>query len=206
MPLTPEQIKELKKQLSQQIQHLPEEQRKQAQEQIDSMSHAALEAMIKQQQAHQTSGSEKGVFRMIIDGEIKAKKVNENKDAIAVLDIRPVSKGHVIVIPKKAVVSAKALPNQAFTLAKTIANKIVSKLKASSTEIQTETKFGEIIINVIPIYEQSLNISSPRYEAKEEEIEDVSKKLRVIEKPKIEKVKTEKKKETEVLKLKRRVP
>ena len=50
MPLKSEEIKELKKQLSEQIKHLPHEQKLEAQKQIDSMSPEALETMLLQQQ------------------------------------------------------------------------------------------------------------------------------------------------------------
>ena len=40
-------------------------------------------------------------FCKIITGEYPSKKVYENKQLIAVLDIRPATKGHVLVIPKE---------------------------------------------------------------------------------------------------------
>ncbi len=49
MPLTQEQIKELKFQLSQQIQNLPEDKKLAAQQQIESLSPEALEYMLKEQ-------------------------------------------------------------------------------------------------------------------------------------------------------------
>src|SRR3989344_8766979 len=103
--LTPEQVAELKSQLAEQIKHLPEAQRAQAQVQIDQMSPEALELMLNQQMSSQSTKAKasKSVFRMIIDGELPSKKINENKNAIAVLEIKPVSKGHVIIIPKKSV-------------------------------------------------------------------------------------------------------
>jgi histidine triad (HIT) family protein len=41
------------------------------------------------------------IFCKIISGEIPSAKVYEDGDFIAILDINPVSKGHVLVIPKK---------------------------------------------------------------------------------------------------------
>ena len=43
MPLTKEQIKALKDQLSQQIEHLPEDKRKEAQKQINEMADETIE-------------------------------------------------------------------------------------------------------------------------------------------------------------------
>ena len=203
MALTPEQVEELKKQLSEQIQHLPEDQKKAAQQQIDEMSPQALETMLHQQQA-QDPAQGQAIFRSIISEEMPSKKIDENKQAIAVLDVKPISQGHSIVIPKNPVTDAKQLPTSAFTLAKKVARRISSKLKAQGTEIQTEFKFGEIIINIIPIYDKSLSINSPRSDASQEDLEELHKKLKAVKRPKVVKIK--KLKQSKIIKLKRRVP
>lgn len=41
------------------------------------------------------------VFSQIVNGEIPAYKVAESNDYLAFLDINPLTKGHVLVIPKK---------------------------------------------------------------------------------------------------------
>src|SRR3546814_1476123 len=41
------------------------------------------------------------IFSKIIDGEIPAFKVAESNDYLAFLDINPLAKGHVLVIPKQ---------------------------------------------------------------------------------------------------------
>jgi len=148
MALSPEQVKELKKQLSEQIQNIPQDQKAQAQQQIDTMSPEALESMVKQQQGQQPAQPQKGIFRMIVDGDIPAKKIEENDDTIAVISKRAISKGHILIIPKKPAENDKSIPKTAFTLANKIAKKIESKLKAKSTEIQTESAFGEAVINI----------------------------------------------------------
>ena len=201
MALTKEQIKQLKEQLFQQIKHLPEDQKAEAQKQIDEMSSEALEAMLKQQQAQ---AQQQPIFRSIISGEIPSKKIDENKYAIAALDVKPISKGHVIIIPKQAVTNAKELPTQVFTLAKKIAKKLTSKLKSQGSEIQTEFKFGEIIVNVIPIYDKPLSLNSPRQESPEEELSELEKKLKAVKKLKVIRIKKSTKSKT--IKLKRKVP
>lgn len=213
MALTPEEVEELKDQLRQQVAHLPEQQKQAALSQIANLSPQALEAMIAQQQQSgagkgQGGQSQKGVFRAIVDGEIKSFIIAENKDSIAVLDIKPISKGHTIIIPKKPIVEAKSLPNSSLSLAKRIAKKISKKLKSKSAEIQTEYKFGEMIVNIIPVYDKSLNILSPRSDASKEELEKLYDQLKIVKKqrkPKI-KINKEEKKEGQVLKLQRRIP
>lgn len=201
MTLTPEQIKDLKSQLSNQIKHLPQEQREAAQKQIESMSDEAIESMLEHQKSKAPS---KEIYRAIVSGEITSKKIDENKSAIAVLEIKPISKGHTIIIPKTSVGDSKKIPTQAFTLAKKVSKKIVSKLKATGTEIQSQFLFGEIILNVIPIYEESLNLTSPRYEAKPEELEEVFSKLKTTPRKKV--VRQTKKTSSKIIKLKRRIP
>src|SRR3989344_6423270 len=127
MPLTPEQVDQLKTQLREQIKHLPEAQKKEAESQIDQLTDEALEEMLQQQKS-----SQKPIYRAIIEGEIPSKKIDENKEAIAVLDIKPISKGHTIIIPKKEIKNSKDLPTQAFALAKKLAKKIEKKLKSKS--------------------------------------------------------------------------
>jgi len=43
------------------------------------------------------------IFSKIIDGEIPAFKVAESNDYLAFLDINPLAKGHVLVIPKQEI-------------------------------------------------------------------------------------------------------
>jgi len=201
MALSEEQIKELKKQLSKQIEHLPEEQKKTAQTQIDNMSDDAIEEMLSQQK--QTASQP--VFRSIVSGEIPSKKIDENKDAIAVLDIKPISKGHIVIIPKNKVEEIKKLPKSISTLSKKISKKIVSKLKAKSTEIQPQEVFGEVILNIIPIYDTPLTINSPRQEVKEEELQELY--ILLKEEKKLPVIKMDKKpKKGKPIKLERRIP
>jgi hypothetical protein len=203
MVLTPEQVTELKEQLSEQIKHLPPEQRELAQKQINEMSAEALELMLKQQQPKK---SQKGIFRMLIDSDIPTKKVDENKEVIAIVSKAAISRGHVLIIPKKPVLDAKQIPNSAFSLAKKIAKKVSSKLKPKSVEIQTEFAFGETIINVLPIYDTPVNINSPKYEASEKELGEVYNLLKVSKKTQIIKIKKKSTAQESLIKLKRRIP
>jgi histidine triad (HIT) family protein len=179
MSLTDEQIVELKSQLKQQVQHLPADKKAAAEEQIESLSPEALEDMLNEQKSRATNPSEnKSIFRRIVDGDIPSVKVAENSVSAAYMNINPVSKGHIIILPKKAVDDAKKLPTGAFTLAKKLASKAESKLKANSTEIQTENKFDEAYVNIIPVYDKPVNINSPRSIAKIEELEEIAKLIR----------------------------
>ncbi len=195
--LSAEEIQELKDQLSEQIQHLPPDKKAAAQAQIDNMSSQALETMLNQQ----SSKKPQEILRSIVNGEIPSKKINENKDAIAVLEIKPLSKAHVLIIPKKKVTGE--MPKPIVTFAKKVAKKITSKYKPLGIEIIQETKFNEQVINVIPYYKEKLTLQSPRYDAKEIELEEVHKMLKA---PVRKEVIRPAKKTTNVLQLKRKIP
>lgn len=201
MPLTPEQVKQLKNHLKEQITHLPDSQRLEAEAHIEKMSDEAIEEMLQHQKVAQ-----KQIYRAIINEELPSKKIDENKDAIAVLDIKPISKGHTIIIPKKEVKDVKDLSPSSMELAKKIAGEIENKLKAKSTEIQPEFKFGEIIINVIPIYDKPLSLNSPRQEIHEPQLVEIQDILKSKPKEKITAPQKEVKEPTLVPKLKRRIP
>ncbi len=201
MTLTKEQIAEAKAQLSEQIQHLPPEQKAEAQKQIDSMSAGAIESMIKQQQ------SQTKVFRLIVEGKIPSTKIDENKSAIAVLSVKAISEGHTLIIPKSPANGEKNIPKDAYALSEEISKKIISNLSPKSIEIFPETAFGETILNVIPIYDEPLSLQSPRTDKTPEDLEKTKKKLLTIklkkEKIVIKKPRAKKKK---ILKLDKRIP
>ncbi len=203
MPLSKEEITELKNQLRAQVDKLPGEQKASALRQIEEMSDEAIESMLEQQKS---KGPQQAIFRSIVSGEIPSRIIDQNKEAIAVLDIKPISKGHMIIIPKKPIAEAKALPSSVFSLAKKMSKHLNKKLKAKSSEIQTQFSFGEIIINVIPIYDKSLSINSPRMDAKEEELDEIYKEIRIVKKPKVIKIKTHSKKTSNIIRLNRRIP
>lgn len=210
MALTPEQVKELKDQLREQVKSLPDQQKQAALQQIEAMTSETLESMIKQQQSRQggeDEGPQKGVFRMIIDKEIPSKVVAENEDCLAVLDIKPISPGHTVIIPKKEAKDQKSIPSSAQKLAKAITKNFKKKLKAKDSLIAPETKFNEWILNVIPIYDKPVSLSSPRKDAPKEELEKTADLIKVVEKlkKKVQKIKIKKQK-LEVVKMQRRIP
>ncbi|RMD67845.1 HIT domain-containing protein [Candidatus Pacearchaeota archaeon] len=205
MPLTDEQVAALKQQLKQQIQHLPEDKRAAAEAHIDSMSREAIEAMLAQEQTRTN------IFRKIANKEVDSVVVDENSHAIAVLEIRPLSRGHVLVVPKTKVTQKQALPNEVLELAKKVGEKVQRNLKPKETKVNIEQKLGEVVVEVVPVYEGlPLKSESEREVVPIEELEKVKEEINVVvmEKPKPEVVKIEKKEEKseEVVRMKRRIP
>jgi len=211
MVYTPEQVKEVKKQIFEQTRNLPDEQRRQIEEQVDRMTPEQLETFVIQQMGgadlsgSRQAGAQKGIFRMIVDGEVPSKVVDENKDSIAVVSKRAVSKGHILIIPKRVVGDVKDLPASVFGMAKKIAKKMVSKLNCKSTEIQSENVFGETVVNIIPVYDRPVGVGSERSEVSDEGMNEIWKLLRVVKKPKVIRIKKKADKQEKVLRLRRRI-
>ncbi len=58
-------------------------------------------------------GEDKGcIFCKIISGEIPASKIYEDADVLAFMELFPVNKGHVLVIPKKHVDKVYDIPDE----------------------------------------------------------------------------------------------
>jgi len=201
------QIQSIKKQIINQITStFPENRKQEAIEKVESMNHEELEEFLIQNKLIKTSELEqevvkKCIFCSIIKGDIPTNKIDENKFAIATLEINPISKGHSIIIPKEHIENSTHLPSQAFTLAKKISKKIKLKLKPKEIIINSANILGHEIINVLPVYKDE-NIGSPKQQAKPEELEKL--KILLESKPRkksVKKLKSEKSKEIKEPKL-----
>ncbi len=69
------------------------------------------------------------IFTQIVNGEIPAFKVAEDKNYLAFLDISPVAKGHTLVIPKKEVDYLFDLEDDNYTGLQLFAKKVAIGLK-----------------------------------------------------------------------------
>jgi histidine triad (HIT) family protein len=196
--LSEEQIKQIKAQLLKQIESWAPENRGSAEEQIESMNAEELEAFLMKNNMIKSKGEDSEdksscIFCSISSGETPSHKIAENKQAIAVLEINPISEGHIMVIPKTHVKSDK-IPLQAFSLAKKVAEKIKAKLNPKKVDIITGETFEHGLINVLPVYEGE-HLGMPRKKASEEQLQELESKLAIKQKEKKEK-KPKVKKET----------
>lgn len=192
--LSEEQTEQVKKQIIQQIEeNFPEDKKELAKQQIHAMNSEQIETFLKQNKSTQT---QQNPFRSIISGETPSYKIDENKNAIAVLEINPISNGHTIIIPKKPIPEGKKILKTISSLAEKVAEKIKTKLKPKNVSISTSNILGETIINILPVYKDE-TLNSERQQAKPEELEETQKILKkekkeIIRKPKAEKLKEEK--------------
>lgn len=64
------------------------------------------------------------IFSKIISGEIPCHKVAETNEAIAFLDIRPLKRGHTLVVPKQEVDKIFDLPKDTYDAVMDLAYKV----------------------------------------------------------------------------------
>src|SRR3989338_5246011 len=70
-------------------------------------------------------------FCKIVKGEIPSKKVYEDDQLLAILDINPAVKGHLLVMPKEHYPIMPLIPPQEFSHFFTTVQKIVSGLQSA---------------------------------------------------------------------------
>lgn len=155
MPMQKEQADIIKKQLLKQIESSRLENKEQIKENINGLDEEQLEEFLKQNKIQVSSKSEaqssQCVFCSIINNQISSYKIAENKKAIAILEINPLSKGHIIVIPNEHK-TIDQLSKSSLSFAQKIAKKIKKKLKPEDVKIETSSIQGHAIINVVPFY------------------------------------------------------
>ncbi|MDP4012652.1 MAG: HIT domain-containing protein [Candidatus Nanoarchaeia archaeon] len=150
-PLTPKQIKTLND-----ISKLPaEEQRIKLQEFAKTLSPEQLAFLQEKQQGC--------IFCSVAEGKIEAKKLYEDDKVIALLDIRPATRGHALVIPKKHYVVTGQMSDDEVAHIFKIANKVASllfdELKCAGTNIivlngpGSGQRISHVAVYVIPRYE-----------------------------------------------------
>jgi len=213
--ISEEQAKKIKEQLLSQLDKLPEEQASSIRAQIESASPEELEtflAQMQQQAQTQRSGtSGECLFCQIVHGKIETIRIYEDSDIIAVLDLYPASRGHVLVMPREHFQFIQEIPDnllsKIFLFIKAFSPVLinVTGAKALSIYIPQGALAGQNInhffINLIPRYEdksEGINFSWQKQKAEKEELEKIGDKLRKIAKEKVTKtLETEKKKEVE---------
>lgn len=190
--ISEQEAENLKKQLIEQIkQTFPEDKKQEAIEKLAEMNNTELEEFLIKNKIIKTGGLEKEstqkcIFCSIISGEIPSNKLDENRKAIAILELNPISKGHSIILPKEHIEDSGKIPSQALTLAKKLSKKIKTKLKPKQVTIISSNLFNHEFINIIPVYKDEY-IGSPRKEAKPEELLELKKILEAKQKTKTHK-------------------
>ena len=129
------------------------------------------------------------LFCKIIEGSIPSRKVYENEDCFAFLDIFPANKGHTLVIPKAHSKDVHDTDPDVYAsvarTAKLVADLLRDKLKSDGTTILQMSKEAgwqtvfHLHIHVIPRWEgDSLHKPWDFAPAREEDLEEVSRLIR----------------------------
>lgn len=207
MKLSPEQIKEIKKQIINQINSaFPEDKKAESISKVESMNEEEIVQFLEQNNLIKDSegkdvSSENCIFCSIVSEEIPSTKIAENNDAIAILEINPVSEGHTIIIPK---IHEENASKDSEKLAEEIKEKIIGSLNPKDVLIEHGNLAGHAIINVIPVYGNS--VETKRKKASVEELKKVKEKI--ISHKKIKEPFEEKKEKIreEILRVPKRIP
>ena len=109
------------------------------------------------------------IFCQIIEGNIPSKKIYEDDDVLAILDISQTTKGHSLVMPKKHYDNFLEMPEDEYgkLMEKTqmIAKKVVKNLNAKGLNILINTNeiAGQSVmhthVHIIPRYDENDTVS-----------------------------------------------
>jgi histidine triad (HIT) family protein len=79
------------------------------------------------------------IFCQIIEGKVNSKKVYEDEKCLAILDINPATKGHVLLMPKEHYAIMPVMPEDVikhlFMISKQISNALLKSLQVQGTNI-----------------------------------------------------------------------
>ncbi len=124
------------------------------------------------------------IFCKIVKKEIPCNLVYEDKNFLVFLDIKPVVKGHCLLIPKEHHVWMQETPSEliseGFVLTKIIMNKIISGLNCDRVEVIVDgIKIPHFHIHLIPRW---INDKLPDFESitydNDQEINEVKLKIK----------------------------
>ena len=120
------------------------------------------------------------IFSKIVSGDIPAFKVAEDNNYVAFLDISPLAKGHVLVIPKKETDYIFDLDSEEFlglfSFAKKVAkamDKIISCERIGVAVIGLEVPHAHI--HLVPLHDVSdINFERPKLKFPDSEMKEIA--------------------------------
>ncbi len=123
------------------------------------------------------------IFTKIINGEIPSYKIAENDQFIAFLDVFPLVKGHVLVVPKIEVDKIFDLPSEYLSAMLTFAQPIAKSIEKSFdckrcgiSVVGLEVPHAHM--HLVPINTANdLNFTQPKIKVEKEEMEEIQRKI-----------------------------
>ena len=100
------------------------------------------------------------IFCKIINGEIPSKKIYEDENVLAFLDINPSSPGHTLVVPKRHILDFQEIDDDdllnLMKICKNLSKKIISALDADGYSILQNNGIAQDVkhfhLHIIPKY------------------------------------------------------
>lgn len=168
--LSPEEAEKVKQALLNQIEDMDisEDEKDKAVAKISQMPLDQLENFVKPQ----------CIFCSIAQNRVDSVKIAENSDAVVVLEINPLSKGHSILIPKKHV-ALTDFSMKVYELLNDVIKNIKVKLNPKEVSISSSESNGHAIINILPLTGKE---SGKREKASKEQLEELKGLLKLPEK------------------------
>jgi histidine triad (HIT) family protein len=124
------------------------------------------------------------IFTKIINREISAHIVAENDHALAFLDIRPLTKGHTLVVPKQEIDYYFDLEDDLYTKVNLFAKQVAKAIKQAvpCERIATAVIGLEVPhahVHLIPINSMSdANFSNPKLQLSDDEMTQIASEIR----------------------------
>jgi histidine triad (HIT) family protein len=123
------------------------------------------------------------LFSRIVNGEIPSYKVAENNDCLAFLDINPLVKGHVLVIPKKEVDYIFDLDDELYQslwlFARQVSHAVRKAIPCKRIGVAViGLEVPHAHIHLIPMNRVSdMNFASPKLSLSKEELQETAEKI-----------------------------
>jgi len=122
------------------------------------------------------------IFIKIINGEIPSYKIAENDKFYAFLDINPLEKGHVLVVPKIEIDyifdMEDSLLSEFNIFAKKIARAIDKSIDCKRVGIAViGLEVAHAHIHLIPLYKDAINFSNPKLSFTDTEFKAIAKSI-----------------------------
>lgn len=123
------------------------------------------------------------IFTKIINGEIPCYKIAEDEHHLAFLDVKPLVKGHTLVIPKKEVDLIFDLDAEEFKNIWAFAQKVAKKVGATVPCVRVGVaviglEVPHAHIHLVPLQNmEDINFSNPRLALSPEEYQEIQNKI-----------------------------
>ena len=126
---------------------------------------------------------EDSIFTKIINGEIPADKIYEDEFVCAMLDIEPLSDGHLLIVPKKQVDLLWDLDDETYQYAWQISKKIAKIMQ----DVLQPIRVGAIVegfgvphahIHLVPLYDKNVLKLHHGYPVDKDSMPEIAEKLK----------------------------